>query len=368
MRKRIITTLIQFAVLIIVLETILRIIYFQKNANDSLAIIAAYKSLRFRATENYGERLLEYHNRVNPNEALENKRLVEEVIESNSFEYSPYVDFKTIDFEGKYVNTNNFLRKSIPDKFINRNNQKPIKIFLLGGSTTFGFNVRDSETIASALVKTYSAQCSSCRSIEVYNYGVLSYHSYNELTLLTRFIFTGNKPDVVIFLDGLNDLFMNQASRKQIPWYYYRLKEHIRNEKDSTLSLFQLEKNEKAEKAAKEVVDKLFTNYEHARQLGKIYNIKPLFFIQPVPYHDYPNRKNDPIVDTMSLPVVEAGYKILEKECDSSKSEYYLGDMLQSEQGLPFIDHFHYSPYMNKRIADEIYRQLAPEINATFQE
>lgn len=350
-------------VAVIILELALRVIYFQKNANDPLAFISAYKSLTFRASDNYSERLLSYHNRVRPDSAHVNKDILKEVIESNSFEYTPWVDFKMIDYSGKYINTNQFVRKSVPDKYINTSKPTPVKVYLFGGSTMFGFNVMDKETIPSSLAEMYAAKCEDCPSLEVYNYGILSYYSYNELMLLTQLLFTNHEPDVVIFLDGLNDLFITKAASRQIPWYYFRLKENTRNEKDSTLSLFQLDKNETPERAARDVAGKFVSNVNHVRELCKTYGVIPLFFIQPNPYYNYTNKTNDPIVDSSSNLLIEAGYKLLEKECDSMKNMYFLGNMLESEKGLPFIDQFHYSPYMNKRIAEAIYERLVPVLN-----
>jgi len=360
MRKRISTILIQVIIVVIVFEVLLRIVYYQKNANDSFAFISAYKSLSFRATDDYSEKLLSYHNRIRPDSAHVNKEIVDEVIKSNSFEYTPWVDYKNIDFAGKYVNTHGFVRKSIPDKIVKNTGTQPLKIYLFGGSTMFGFNVMDSETIPSALGNIYQEKCSGCPSIEVYNYGIPAYYSYNELMLLTHLIYSGNKPDVAIFLDGLNEFVIVRAARERVPWFYYRLKENVKNVKDSTLSLFQLRPGETVASASQEAAANYMSNISHARQLCNDNDISPLFFIQPSPYYKYPNKKNDPIVDTASNDLLVSGYTFLESKTDTAGKIYFLGHMLENEKGLPFIDQFHYSPGMNKRIAQEIYEKLVP--------
>lgn len=363
MGKRITTILIQVVIAVVIIELLLRIIYFQKNANDPIAFISAYKSLSFRANDDYTERLLSYHNRIRPDSAHVNKEIVEEVIKSNSFEYTPWVDYKNIDFSGKYVNTKGFIRKSVPDKVTNADKPKPLKIYLFGGSTMFGFNVMDNETIASALGNVYKEDCSDCPSIEIYNYGIPAYYSYNELILLNHLIYSGNKPDIAIFLDGLNEFVIVQAARQRVPWFYYRLKENIKNVKDSTLSLFQLKPGESISSTSKEAATNYLSNITYASQLCNDNNISPLFFIQPTPYYKYPNKKNDPIVDTSSNELLATGYKLLESECDTTRKIYFLGNVLENEKGLPFIDQFHYSPSMNRRIAEEIYERLIPVLN-----
>src|SRR5689334_3185162 len=230
---------IQVLIGVVFLEIVLRCLYFQKLGNDRIAIVSAYKSLVFRATDDYRERFIKNHNLIRPDSAKVNKDIVDEVIASNSFEYAPWADFKLVDFAGKYINSKGFLRKSEPS-FHAGKDVDTASVYFFGGSTTFGFDVIDKETISSEFINIVNAGCLDCKSVEVFNYGVLSYYSYNELMLFHHLLATRHRPDIVVFLDGLNDLFIVQAARKRMPWYYFRLKENIRNAKDSTLSLFQL--------------------------------------------------------------------------------------------------------------------------------
>ena len=353
------TLAVQIVVGAILFEVLLRCLYFQKLGNDNFAIISAYKSVVFRASDDYKSRLVNNNNLLRPDSIKVNEQIVNEVIASNSFEYTPWVDFKLKDFTGKYVNSKGFVRKSVPDKYSNPAKPAIKKIFLFGGSTMFGFDVTDNETIASALIDIYSKECIGCSSIQVFNYGVLSYYSYNELMLFNYLLSTNNIPDVAVFLDGLNDLFMFQAARERLPWYYFRLKENIQNEKDSTLSLFQLKKGQSEQEAAKNVVDNYLSNISHIKRLGEIYKSDALFFIQPNPYYHYPNQLKDPVADTSENKLIKYGYDLLKIKCDTSSGTYFLGNMLESEKELPFIDEIHYSPHMNRRIAREIFNRLS---------
>lgn len=353
------TLAIQLLVGVVLLEILLRCLYFQKLGNDTLAILSAYKSVEFRANDTYKARLVKNNNLLRPDSAKVNEKIVNEVIASNAFEYTPWVDFRLKDFAGKYVNSKGFVRKSIPSVYINPDKPATKKIFLFGGSTMFGFDVTDKETIASSLADIYQHNCSSCSSVEVFNYGVLSYHSYNELMLLNHLFSTGSRPDVVVFLDGLNDLFMFQAARERVPWFYFRLKENIQNVKDSTLSLFQLREGQTNETAAGEVVTNYLSNVDHIRRMCASYNTNALFFIQPNPYYHYPNQQKDPVADTSENKLIHYGYDLLKDKCDTSAGMYFLGNMLENEKDLPFIDEIHYSPSMNKKIAREIFIRLS---------
>src|SRR5207237_3377960 len=78
-----------------------------------------------------------------------------------------------------------------------------IRIFFLGGSTTWGSGVRDDYTIPS-----FVARLAEDRGwpVQVSNYGESAYSSFQETVLLSELVATGNVPDVVVFYDGVNDL------------------------------------------------------------------------------------------------------------------------------------------------------------------
>ena len=348
------TLLIQVLIGVILFEVLLRCLYFQKLGNDKIAIVSAYKSIAFRSTNNYRERLINNHNIIRPDSAHVNEAIVDEVIASNAFEYTPWADFRLKSYQGAYVNSKGFIRKSVPDRSTNAGNDTT-SLYMFGGSTMFGFDVMDKETIPSAFAGIYSQQCSGCRPVQVYNYGVLSYYSYNELMLFHHLLATQHRPDVVIFLDGLNDLFIVQAARKRVPWYYFRLNGNIKSTKDSTASLFQINPGESDTSAANDVVKKYIENIGHIKKLCSAYNITPFFFIQPNPFYNYPNRGNDPVADATRMPVIEYGYSLLKSISAGDSSMIFLGDMLKNETGKPFIDEIHYSPEMNRKIAQEIF-------------
>jgi len=351
------TVVIQILIGVVLLEILLRCLYFQKIGNDNFAITSAFKSIAFRRTDNYRDRLIKNHNLICPDSAKVNADIVDEVIASNSFEYAPWAEFKLIDFEGKYVNSKGFLRKSDPWIHFGRG-ADTLKIFFFGGSTMFGFNITDKESITSAFINVSNEKCPDCKSIKVYNYGVLSYYSYNELMLFHHLLTINQRPDIVVFLDGLNDLFMVQASGKRLPWYYFRLKENIYNSKDSTLSLFQLHPGQTSTSAAEGAINNYMENVSHIRKISGAFNVTPFFFIQPVPYYNYPGRKNDPVVDSSRNEIIEYGYTVLKSFCDSTQNMYFLGDILSHETKPPFIDEIHYSPHMNRMIAEEIFKRL----------
>lgn len=75
------------------------------------------------------------------------------------------------------------------------------KVFLMGGSTTFGYGVDDDDTIAAYLQRQLGDR------FAVFNFGTGAYDQVREIDRLLYHLRQGHRPDVVIFLDGVNDSF-----------------------------------------------------------------------------------------------------------------------------------------------------------------
>jgi lysophospholipase L1-like esterase len=85
---------------------------------------------------------------------------------------------------------------------------KAVNIFVFGGSTTAGFGVDDDKTIPAALQSRLRQQSDDGDpSVNVYNFGVGTYFSSQELAYFQNQIRYGHVPDMVVLVDGLNDFF-----------------------------------------------------------------------------------------------------------------------------------------------------------------
>jgi lysophospholipase L1-like esterase len=84
--------------------------------------------------------------------------------------------------------------------------QRPVlRLFMLGGSTLWGTGVRDNHTLASLLAQRFSA--TPGYDVEVTNLGQVGYVSTQELLLLYQLLRRGQRPDLVLFYDGVNEAF-----------------------------------------------------------------------------------------------------------------------------------------------------------------
>jgi lysophospholipase L1-like esterase len=119
----------------------------------------------------------------------------------------PYVYWKTAPMRSAFLNI---------DPHSNRANWNPprrhgesrplLRIFAFGGSTTWGAGARDDFTIPSLLSKDLAGNPQY--DIEVRNFGQMGWVTSQELIYLYELLRRGERPDLVIFYDGINDTFL----------------------------------------------------------------------------------------------------------------------------------------------------------------
>ncbi len=119
--------------------------------------------------------------------------------------WAPWVLFRQRPYLGLTINideqgvrkTWNQIQAATPNP-----NPHPRKILFLGGSTLWGFGARDEHTIPSHVARLLADR--GLRVI-VKNLAEIGYVSTQELIALTLELEQGERPDVVVFLDGVND-------------------------------------------------------------------------------------------------------------------------------------------------------------------
>ena len=360
----------QLLMVFILLEILLSVIYFQKYGNDSLASIQLYKKIKnkFKSDNTYDIR---NQQTVRPGSSLKiNAKIAAEVKESNIEVYEPWLQFKTADFKGQYVNIEGALRKTAPDASYTAS-ADTVSIYFFGGSTLFGFNVADGETIPSQFVKLYKEKFAHGKSIKVFNYGMPFYYSYQELMLLSNLLFTGYKPGLVIFLDGLNDFRFVKASYYRQPFFSYILRQVFDKEylkankfhfKDTSEAMIEDPRGIRSEDVSATLVQYYFQNISNIQKMADAYNVKAFYFCQPVPFYNYPGQDKDLFCDKDKNTKFNQAYPLVEKQGAAIKNFFFIGNMLQGETGHPFVDGFHYSPDMNRKIAGAILGAVKKEL------
>lgn len=137
----------------------------------------------------------------NANKSTDEKVLFNSELELfTSYGYDSFVAWKNQpNIKGKYINTDELGRRVTPQ---DNNASKTATVHFFGGSTMWGHSVTDSGTIPSqfALIN---------KKYKVINWGEQAYNSRQELNLLLNNLNTIKKGDIVIFFDGVNDIYNN---------------------------------------------------------------------------------------------------------------------------------------------------------------
>jgi hypothetical protein len=359
-------------IVLLAAELCTRAYYYQQLPSHPVAVIRLMKDVRKQVmrhlfTDTLTKRLQNNHYLVRPGiSKAENDEINRENEQANRAAYEPWVEFAFMDVRSKYVNVTDHIRRSDPDRS-DSSTKDPFRIFFLGGSTTYGYNVTDAETISSFFVRAYRQKYPAGRPIQVINLGMPFYFSYQELIQLTDKLFRDDKPDMVIMLDGLNDCLQANAAFARAPVFAPGILDLINpgsaDPGSQQTGSYELPKGMSTDSACTMVYRRYIDNIRHARQITECNHIPLYCFWQPVPYYNYPNRLNDPI-STHSTPERFAKiYPLVKSAAGEIPYLFFLGDMLQDEKGLPFIDQIHYSPRFNQAIAEKMLSRIVFEGN-----
>ena len=362
--KRVLYYSIMVVVLLLIVELLSRAYYYQYLSPRPIAFVQVAKDLRDKARAWVSpdlemERLEKAQRLVRPGLSQTTARaIVRELRRANRSVYQPWVEFAFQDFHGNYLNVTDRVRRSIPDGS-DSTEKNPFTIFFIGGSTTFGFGVTDSETIPSCFVRAYRQTHPNGRPIRVVNLGMPFYYSYQELIQIADLLFRDEKPDMMIMLDGVNDCLDANDAYKRAPAFAIGKGNIFRpDSKEDTKQQLADYPNLPAglnlDSASKMISRRYLDNIRHAHDLAALYHIPLYCFWQPVPYYDYPNRSNDPICIQTSSPRFEHIYPLVRTGGAALPWFFYLGDMLEKERGFPFIDQIHYSPKFSQAIAEKM--------------
>ncbi len=131
--------------------------------------------------------------------------LMETLLEfqSDRYDYEPFVQQQTYAFESRYLNTTDEERvsyaPSVPP------GRDPVRVAFFGGSVVFGIGQRDEHTPPSEFARIAEE---NGVPVEVHNFGFPRLVAWQELHLFERQLAAGEEFDLVVFLDGFNEFYM----------------------------------------------------------------------------------------------------------------------------------------------------------------
>jgi len=317
---------------------------------------------------------------------------------SIGFQHEAWVQFRNPEFHGTFLNTDERgFRKTKDPQF---SSGRPIKIYVFGGSATFGYGVADDNTIPS-FIQTILERQYPDYSILVKNYGQGFYYSSQEMLLLISLIKDNDIPDFAIFIDGGNDTHQLHLKHDQ-PYFTNTLRDlwnfrrhvsysqpkrdyswipMIRLAKGISRRLLALKSHKESRNPNKEkqinnlspgtneecsnadyVVKRYKNNIRIIRSICCEYGIKCYFVWQPMPFYKYDRSLHRTFPYPGQIPKhwseVYTGMK------DYSSLDFlYLGEFFENVFEKVFVDDVHYNEKYNEKIAAEICELLKSDLN-----
>ena len=345
-------------VLAILFELVASMILFRKYTTGRLATTHFTEQLFKKGA---GEKMYDLHRQARPDSsAVVNEMIADESFQSERYRYEPWLMFRIDDHHSRYVNTNGFERKSVPDVFINSSSTDTIDIYFFGGNNMYGYQLADHETIPSKIVETYQKQ-HPAKSIRVKNFGVPHYYSKQELMLLSTLLFEGHRPDMVIFLDGLNDFYPSRMLYYDRPFFSYALQQSFEGKMfqkgretflDSTDQFYKDPPTINGKIYNDALIAKYYNNIRMAGDLCRSVNIKSYFFCEPVPFYKNPKPSSESYQGNFKR--FDYIYPELEKNKDSLANFHFLGNLMENEKNIGYFFHTFYSPALSAKVANEI--------------
>ena len=145
------------------------------------------------------------------------RRSMEDYVLAGHWQVHPFTGLTNREFTSPTLNIDASGRRATVSPDVSFDYKPPFRVWALGGSTMFGWGVPDRFTIPSQLQMALQELLPE-RQVQVINFGVPWYNSSHELALLVSSVRTAeHMPDVVVFLDGVNDLLHRTHYHRESP-------------------------------------------------------------------------------------------------------------------------------------------------------
>ena len=304
--------------------------------------------------------------------------------------YQPWVQFSESTFEGETLNIG-LDKYGFPHRLSPGDSESPdgelrtIDVFTFGGSTTFGYHVSDDQTwphhlqLAAGKIAEATGRTEPFR-VRVTNYGRGAYNPTQEATLLWDLLRTGHRPDLVIFMDGVNmgsfmdvphftRTFVRRWSQMQsgqglitgmvqdVP--ILRLLQGL-NRRVGPAEEPKIRDNELTVDFAPVIADRFVDSWAVAAHLCTTYNAQSLFCLQPAYAYGYNtdlfrHQLTKERIERWQS-VSEAVYTRVENRTDCIDLSGLYARFGEDQKAI--LDDCHYTPEFNRFIAETLTEQI----------
>ncbi len=292
--------------------------------------------------------------------------------------YEPYLIWQPTPFKSNNINISQAGIRETP----NSNCSSPtFTLFAFGGSTMWGYGAPDWGTIPAYLHSLFSTDMS--KAVCIKNFGSPAYVTTQNLIALEKELRVGNVPDLVIFYDGINDVYAAYQSGQV--GVHHNLDEVARRfEADSgflesiivSSTLIQVarrlipspavtyqSKGVEAHELSESIVKFYLADYELVNALATQYGFDFAFFVQPVLAVE-----GKPLTDDEQSILLEMDddliilyrqtYNKLQTETQQIPNVFVISSALDQYEEQIWVDWTHITPKGNEIIANTIYEAL----------
>jgi hypothetical protein len=279
--------------------------------------------------------------------------------------YQPYTVWRSRPYQGTYFHVDERGHRITPDS---SDRPDALRIWMLGGSTVFGYGAPDDRTIPNHLARLL--RDATGRPVRVENLGQGGYVSTQEMVHLLRELQERTAPQAVVFYDGYNDA-VAAKNWPETPGSHFQL-DRIRSRFEGAFapliyssglfrgvdSLLQRlgpvaepPSPELARSLGEEAAAIWLRNATLVRELGDSEGFDALFFLQPARDHRILAAMGETVARTLSRESVAERPEILD-----------LRDVFRGEEDRFFLDSVHLTGPGNERIARRIAARLVHRI------
>jgi hypothetical protein len=263
------------------------------------------------------------------------------------------------------------------------------KVFVFGGSTMWGDGSPDWGTIPAYLQP--GLQTIWAGPVCIINFAQPGFVSTQSVVTLLTELYEGNIPDLVIFYDGINDVFGAYRSgqvgahltSEEIARQFNgnHLVKYVEN--SATFKLLQRvtanpqlityeTKNIPADRLADSVVKAYFGNYKTVEALAHYYHFDYLFFFQPaLPLGKKPLTPLEQMIkdeiDPALVTLYAETYQKARAEAPQYQYFYDISDVLDDQTALLWFDAYHIIPEGNKLVAQRMLQIISTQKNEAAQ-
>jgi hypothetical protein len=293
------------------------------------------------------------------------------------YAFESFTQFKERPYAGRYVTVHEAGFRQMPGQAAWPPEPGRWNVFVFGGSSTFGYGVRDQDTVVAHL-QSRLERMGLPRPPALYNFGRGHYYSSQERVLFEKLLERGFRPDLALFIDGLNDFSFTDE-----PAFTPELSQCVDDgwrrqfgmpvtppgaKPAGFLSLAGVDAGHlgpvEMEGAANAVIDRYLRNKRLIEGVGAAVGTATVFAWQPIPLYGY-DLKSHPFQgpELERHRIAARGYELMAKRRGVER----LGDdflwCADIQAGITeplYVDAVHYGDRLTDLLAAKIAAGLAP--------